>query len=107
MSKVKSSKETQMDSYPWLDLDDPRRGMSDEEILDRYIDLSSSYLNAEEKYTLMNIIKLHKEACSLRDEIGKCPNIDIDIDVVDAPPFFVRPFPIHEKDKPIMDKCNI
>ena len=52
----------------------------------------------------MNIIKTHKEAFSLRDEIGKCPNIKIDIDVVDDSPFFVRPFPIHEEDKPLMDK---
>ena len=52
----------------------------------------------------MNIIKLHKETFSLRDEIGKCPNIKIDIYVVDDSPFFVRPFPIHEEDNPIMDK---
>ena len=27
----------------------------------------------------------------------------IDIDVIDDSPFFVRPFPNHEEDKPIMD----
>ena len=52
----------------------------------------------------MNIIKAHQEAFSLRDEIGKCPSIKIDIDVVDDFPFFVRPFPIYEGDKPLMDK---
>ena len=104
VSKVQSCKETEMDPYPWLDSDDPRRDMTDEEILDKYIHLSSSDLNNEEKSTLMSIIKLHKEAFSLRDEIGKCPNIKIDIDVMDDSPFFVRPFPIHEEDKPIMDK---
>ena len=78
--------------------------MTDEEILDKYIDLSSSDLNMEERSTLMNIIKSHKQAFSLRDEIGKCPNIKIDIDVVDDSPFFVGPFPIHEEDKPLMDK---
>ena len=52
----------------------------------------------------MNIIKEHKQAFSLRDEIGQCPNIKIDIDVIDDSPFFVRPFPIHEEDKSIMDK---
>ena len=71
------------DAYPWLDLDDPRRNMTDEEILDKYIDLTNSDLNTEESSILMNIIKTHKEAFSLRDEIGKCPNIKIDIDVVD------------------------
>ena len=51
----------------------------------------------------MDTIKEHKQAFSLRDEIGQCPNIKIDIDVIDDSPFFVRPFPIHEEDKPIMD----
>ena len=78
--------------------------MTGEDILDKYIDLSGSDLNTEEKITLMNIIKSHKQAFSLRDEIGKCPNIKIDIDVVDDSPFFVRPFSIHEEDKPLMDK---
>ena len=44
----------------WLDLYDPRRSMTDEEILNKYIDLSSSYMNPEEKNTLMNIIQSHK-----------------------------------------------
>ena len=92
------------DPYPWLDLDDPRRDMTDDEILDKYIDLSNSDLEPQESNALMNIMKTHKEAFSLRDEIGKCPNIKIDIDVVDDSPFFVRPFPIHEEDKPLMDK---
>ena len=78
--------------------------MTDEETLDKYIDLSDSDLTSEEKETLMKIIKEHKQAFSLRDEIGQCPNIKIDIDVIDDSPFFVRPFPIHEENKPIMDK---
>ena len=92
------------DLYPWLDKDDPCRTMTDEEFLDKYIDLSNSDLTLDEKSTLMDIIKEHKQAFSLRDEIGKCPNIKIDIDVIDDSLFFVRPFPIHEEDKPIMDR---
>ena len=104
VNNVQPCKECGMGPFPWLDSDDPRRDMMDEEILDKYIDLSSSDLDTEEKNTLMGIIKLHKETFSLRDEIGKYPNIKIDIDVIDDSPFFVRPFPIHEEDKPIMDK---
>ena len=92
------------DLYPWLDKEDPCRTMTDEEILDKYVDLSNSDLTSDEKNTLMNIIKEHKQAFSLRDEIGQCPNIKIDIDVIDDSPFFVRPFPIHEENKPIMDR---
>ena len=57
----------------------------------------------EEKEELMELILDHRDAFSLRDEIGKCPNITIDIDVIDDSPFFVRPFPISQEDKPIMD----
>ena len=39
------------DVYPWLDKDDPRRSMTDEEILDKYIDLSNSDLTSDEKET--------------------------------------------------------
>ena len=50
----------------------------------------------------MNMVKLHKEAFSLRDEISKCPNIKIDIDVLDDSTFFLLDhFPIHEEDKPL------
>ena len=42
------TKRSDPDPYPWLDLDDPRRNMTDEEILHKYIDLSNSDLNPEE-----------------------------------------------------------
>ena len=35
------------DPYPWLDEDDHRRDMTDEEILDKYIDLTNSDLTLE------------------------------------------------------------
>ena len=99
-----SPKSDENNPYPWLDEDDPRRDMMDEEILDKYVDLTNSDLTSDEKGTLMKLIKEHKQAFSLRDEICKCPDIKINIDVIDDSPFFVRPFPIHEEDKPVMDK---
>ncbi|MCG8622088.1 MAG: reverse transcriptase family protein, partial [Proteobacteria bacterium] len=92
------------DPYPWLESQDPRRHMSDEQILRKYIDLTQSILDEEQKEELMQIILKYKSAFSLRDEIGECPNIKVDIEVIDDSPFFVRPFPISEEDKPIMDK---
>ena len=91
------------DPYPWLDSKDPRRNMTDEEILWKYIDLTESTLDEEGKAELMEIILKYKKAFSPRDEIGECPNIKVDIDVIDDTPFFVRSFPISEEDKPIMD----
>ena len=46
----------------------------------------------------------YREAFSLRDEIGTCPNIERDIDVMDKTPFFIRPYHVREEDKRILDK---
>ena len=43
----------------------PRKVMSDEQIPEKYIDLSASDLSSLEKDTLMSMLKLHKEAFSL------------------------------------------
>ena len=93
------------DPYPWLDKDDPRRDMTDKEILHRYIDLSKSHLTCKEKEEVMDLLVTYKKAFSLRDEIGKCPDIKVNIEVNDPFTFSVRPFPIAEEDKPLMDKC--
>ena len=92
------------DPYPWLTIDDPRRSQSDEEILYEKIDLSDSALSRKEKSRLMKMLIKYRDAFSLRDEIGECPNLKADIKVIDESPFFVRPFPISEKDKPFMDE---
>ena len=92
------------DPYPWLEPADPRRNMTDEQILDTTINLEESCLNQSEKNRVMSLIKTHKKAFSLRDKIGECPNIELNIDVIDDSPFFVRPFHIADKDKLIMDK---
>ena len=45
-----------------------------------------------------------KEAFSLRDEIGICPTMQVEIDVTDKSPFFVRPYHIREEDKTFIYK---
>ena len=46
----------------------------------------------------------YKEVFSLRDEIGTCPNIEVEIDVTDKSPFFIRPYHVKEEDKNFIDK---
>ena len=46
----------------------------------------------------------YKEAFSLRDEIGTCPNIEVEIDVMVKSPFFIRPYHVKEEDKGLIDK---
>ena len=91
------------DPYPWLTEDDPRRHQTDEEILYEKIDLSNSALSRKERTRLMKMLIKYRDAFSLRDVIGECPNLKADIKVMDDSPFFVRPFSISENDKPFMD----
>ena len=46
----------------------------------------------------------YREVFSLRDEIGTCPNIEVEIDVTDKSPFFIRPYHVKEEDKTLIDK---
>ena len=92
------------DKYPWLDQDDERRHMTDKEILDKYINLDQSCLSKEEKKEVMDMLYRYREAFSLRDEIGTCPNIEVEIDVTDKLPFFIWPYHVKEEDKAFIDK---
>ena len=98
------NREPRENPYPWLAEDDPRRFQSDAEILFEKIHLKDLPLTKREKARLMKMSLKYRYAFSLRDEIGACPNLTTDIKVIDESPFFVRPFPLSEGDKPFMDK---
>ena len=78
--------------------------MTDKEILGKYINLDNSCLRKEERKEAMDILYRYKEAFSLRDEIGMCPNIEVEIDVTDKSPFFIRLYHVREEDKAFIDK---
>ena len=102
--KKEREQEELKESYPWLDPSDERKYMTDKEILDKYIDLEKSCLTEEEKKEVMEMLYKYKDAFSLRDEIGTCPNIEVEIDVMDKSPFFIRPYHVKEEDKALIDK---
>ena len=92
------------DPYPWLAPEDPRRNMTDKEILEKFVDLSDSDLTKKEKEQLYKVLLKYKAAVSLRDEIGLCPNMEVELELTDTSPFFIRPFPIKESEKEVVDK---
>ena len=102
--RKKEEKTNGTDKYPWLDDSVDRKYMTDREILDKYIDLENSCLTRWEKQKVRNLIYEYKDRFSLRDKIGTCPNIKVEIDVTDSSPFFRRPFHAKEEDKAILDK---
>ena len=52
----------------------------------------------------MDMLFKYREALSLRDEIGTCPNIEVEIDAIDKSPFFIRSYHVREEDKAFVDK---
>ena len=61
--------------------------MTDREILEKYKNLKDSCLTEEEKKEVMEMLYKYREAFSLRDKIGTCPNIEVEIEVTDKSPF--------------------
>ena len=102
--KKEREQKSSRDNYPWLDPDDERRHMTDKEIMEKYVNLDNSCLSKEEKIKVMDMLLKYKEAFSLRAEIGTCPSIEVEIDVTDKSPFFIRPYHVREIDKVFIDK---
>ena len=101
---MRKEEENSEGKYPWLEDTDKRKYMMDRENLDKYINLDNSCLTEVEKTQVRDLLYKYKDAFSLRDEIGLCPNIEIEINVTDKCPFFIRPFHANEEDKMILDK---
>ena len=77
--------------------------MSDRKILDRYVDLDKSCLSDSGKKQVMDMLYKYKDTFSLRDDIGTCTNIEVEINIKDKSPFFIRPYHVKEEDKNILD----
>ena len=101
---MRKEEEKSEGKFLWLDDTDKRKYMTDRKILDKYVNLDNSCLTKIEKEQVRDLLYQYKDAFSLRDEIGLCPNIKIEIDVTDKSPFFIRPFHANEEDKVILDK---
>ena len=95
---IRKEEENSEGKYPWLEDTDERKYMTDREILDKYINLDSC-LTKIEKTQVRELLYKYMDAFSLRDEIGLCPTIEIEIDITDQSPFFIRPFHANEEIK--------
>ena len=51
------------------------------------------------KKQAMDMLYKYKDTFSLKDEIGTCLNIEVEIDVRDKLPFFIRSYCVKEKEK--------
>ena len=78
--------------------------MTDRECLEKFVDLSDSDITETEKRNLYKLLYKYKQAFSLRDEIGLCQSMEVELELKVESLFFIRPFPIKESDKDIVDK---
>ena len=99
-----TNKSTPYDKYPWLDPDDVSRNMTDKEILQMKLNLKDSILNEKEKEEFFMKVEQFTDVFSLRDEIDTCPFIAVHLKLKDETPFFVRPYPMREEQKKVIQK---
>ena len=105
MEKKRQEEKTNgKENYPWLDDTDERKYMMDKEILDKYINLKDSCLTEQERKQVMELLYEYKDVFCLRDEIGTCPNIEVNIEVIDSSPFFIQPYSVKEEGSNMLDK---
>ena len=99
-----TNKPTPDDKYPWLDPDDVRRNMTDKEIPQMKLNLKDSVLDEKEKEEFLTKVEQFTDVFSLTDEIGTCPFIEVHLKLKDKTPFFVRPYPMREEQKKVIQK---
>ena len=104
MSANDMKKSTPDDKYPWLDPDDIRRNMTDNEILRKKLNLKDSVLDEKGKEEFLEKVGQFTDVFSLRDEIGTCLFIEVHLKLKDETPFFVRPYLMREEQKKVIQK---
>ena len=99
-----TNKSTSDNKYSWLDSDDIRRNMTDKEILQMKLNLQDSVLDEKGKEEFLAKVEQFTDIFSPRDDIGSCPFIEVYLKLKDETPFFVRPYPMREEQKKVIQK---
>ena len=66
------------------------------------LNLKDSVIDEKGKEEFLAKVKQFTDVFSLRDEIGTCPFIEVHLKLKDETPFFVRPYPMREKQKKVI-----
>ena len=78
--------------------------MTDAEILRMKLNLTECLLNDKQKEEFLAKLDDFHDVFSFRDEIGTCPFIKVHLKLKDKTPFFVRPYPMQEEQKKVIQK---
>jgi len=91
--------------YPFLEEDDKKLDMTEEEIVSTEIDFAETRLSTEGQESLREIISRNKESFSLYGEIGTCTTAKpVSFDLKNHETFNIRPFPFSVQEKILIEK---
>ena len=68
------------------------------------LNLKDSVLDEKGTEEFLTNVEQFTDIFSLRDEIGTCPFIEVHLKLKDEMPFFVRPYPMREEQKKVIQK---
>ena len=68
------------------------------------LNLKDPVLDEKGKEEFLAKVEQFTDVFSLRDEIGICPFIEVHLKLKDETPFFVRPYPMREEQKKVIQK---
>ena len=68
------------------------------------LDLTECLLDDKQKEEFLTKLDDFHNVFSLRDGIGTCPFIEVHLKLKDETPFFVRPYPMREEQKKVIQK---
>ena len=68
------------------------------------LNLKDAVLDEKGKEEFLAKVEQFTDIFSLRDEIGTCPFIEVHLKLKDETPFFVRPYPMREEQKKVIQK---
>ena len=98
-----TNKSTSDDKYPWLESDDISRNMTDTEILGMKLNLKDSVLDKKGKEEFLTNIEQFRHFQSQRQN-RYLPIYRGTLKIKDETPFFVRPYPMREEQKKVIQK---
>ena len=68
------------------------------------LDLAECSLDDKQKEEFLTKLYDFHDVFSLRDEIGTCPFIEVHLKLKDETTFFVKPYPIRDEQKKVIQK---
>ena len=68
------------------------------------LNLKDSILNEKQKEEFRTKVEQFTDVFSLRDEVGTCPFIERHLKLKDETPYFIRPYPMREEQKKVIQK---